>query len=131
MERQQIDLRMLLCEVQEEWQDRVEESKLVVRTEMPESPVIVYGDRVRLTQVMGNLLSNAIKFTDGTGRITLHLSTDDKSAIVKIVDTGRGFDAASSEDIFDPFVQRGEASFSEQGSMGLVLAISKQLIELL
>jgi signal transduction histidine kinase len=131
IEREQIDLKILLQEVQEEWQERLGTSQVVVCAAMPESPVVVLGDRIRLTQVFDNLLANAVKFTTGAGRILLALSTDEKNAIVKIIDTGRGFDPAANNEIFNPFVQHSETISGEQGSMGLGLAISRQLIELL
>jgi len=131
IERAQIDLRILLQEVLEEWRERLEESKLVVLAEMPDAPVVVLSDRIRLTQIFDNLLSNAIKFTDGGGMLLLNLEADDKSAVVQISDTGRGFDAGSIEDIFEPFVQTRTSGTSERGGLGLGLAISRQIVGLL
>lgn len=131
IERGQVDLRMLIREVLEEWRERLDESKVIARAVMTVPPVIVFSDRIRLTQIFDNLLSNAIKFTDAGGTILLDLRTDDSNAIVQISDTGRGFDAGSSEDIFEPFVQSQASGNRERGSLGLGLAISRQLAGLL
>jgi len=128
---EKIDLRMVLGEVLEECRDRIDAAKLVARTELPAGPVTVLTDRIRLKQVLDNLLSNAIKFSYAGGMITVCLKTGDKRAIVEISDNGRGFDATSSEAIFEPFVQIGLADAREHEGLGLGLAISKQLLGLL
>jgi len=129
--RTDVDLQILLQEVLEEWRELLKAANLTLLAQLPEAPVIVVSDRIRLTQVFDNLLSNAAKFTEGGGTISLTLEGhDDKSVIVRITDTGRGFDAAASETIFQPFAQSGHSGVREPG-LGLGLAISRQLIELL
>jgi len=128
--RTNIDLRTIVLEVLEEWRERLKASNLTLFTQVPDAPMIVISDRIRLTQVFDNLLSNATKFTDSGGMISLKLDGDHKNVIVQISDTGRGFEAAASEAIFQPFAQSGQSGVREHG-LGLGLAISRQLIELL
>ena len=80
IEREQLDLRTVLREVLEECQARLNDAKLVPRCEMPESPVVVSADQVRLRQIFDNLLSNANKFSEPGGVITVRLKADDKNA---------------------------------------------------
>jgi signal transduction histidine kinase len=131
IEREQLDVRMVLREVLEECQARLDDANLVPRCEMPESPVVVSADQVRLRQIFDNLLSNAIKFSELGGVITVRLKADDINAIVEISDTGRGFDENAKETIFEPFEQRSEAGSRGYAGLGLGLAISRQLVELL
>ncbi len=128
---EQIDLRIVLGEVLEECRHRLDAAKLVARTDLPKTPVTVLSDRIRLKQVLDNLLSNAIKFSYAGGTITVCLKTGDKGAIVEIGDNGCGFDAAATEAIFEPFVQIDQVGTREHDGLGLGLAISKQLLELL
>ena len=90
----------------------------------------VLGDRVRLTQLFDNLLSNAIKFCEPADIITVRLKTDGNSAMAEICDTGRGFEEAASETIFQPFVQSKPRSDGARSGLGLGLAISRRLVEL-
>jgi signal transduction histidine kinase len=131
IEREQIDLCSVIGEVLEERREQMDAAKLVARMEILRAPVTVFSDRIRLKQILDNLLSNAIKFGYAGGMITVCLKTNDHSAIVQISDNGRGFDAVSTESIFEPFVQIGQAGAREHEGLGLGLAISKQLLGLL
>jgi signal transduction histidine kinase len=131
IEREDLDLGDLLREAAEDCSERMNASKLVASIETPGEPVIVFSDRLRLKQIFDNLLSNAIKFTEDGGTVGVRLKTDGNDVIVEISDSGRGFDAAIKEAIFEPFVQAGQSVSHEQSGMGLGLAISRQLVELL
>ena len=92
----------------------------------------VYGDEVRLRQVLLNLLDNAIKFTP-TGTINLKVGHPSKAAlqIVRFLveDTGIGIAKEELENIFNPF-QRANTHIHAEGT-GLGLAISQHLIQLM
>jgi two-component system, OmpR family, sensor kinase len=99
--------------------------------ELPEEPVMVRGDDLRLHQVVANLLSNAAKHTPpGTVvTVTLHRtgsaagSTGPAMAELSVTDNGPGIPAELQPDVFERFV-RGDASRSHAaGSSGLGLAI--------
>lgn len=97
-------------------------------------PEEVYGDPVRIKQVLSNLLTNAVKFTSaGTIEVSTQLiSSTDESLLVKFTvrDTGIGFGEGDSERIFEPFVQAQSGSTKHPGA-GLGLAISKLLVQLM
>ncbi|MDP1875101.1 ATP-binding protein [Phenylobacterium sp.] len=97
----------------------------------PEAEARVMGDPVRFKQVLANLLTNAIKFTE-TGRIGVSLTPlPDGRWRLKVDDTGMGFDPARKAELFKRFSQ-GDASIGRRfGGMGLGLAISRELVELM
>jgi signal transduction histidine kinase len=82
----------------------------------------VYGDRVRIFQVLSNLLRNAIKFTTN-GNITIRAEQKDGYAVVNVRDNGTGIDPEIIPRLFTKF-----ASKSQTGT-GLGLFISKSIIE--
>ncbi len=90
-------------------------------------------DGERLKQIMLNLLTNAIKFTT-QGKIKLsveiHLISDSQlHLIISVIDSGIGIALADQERIFLPFEQIHH--FNQKNSLGLGLAISRQLAQLM
>ena len=90
---------------------------------------VIYGDHVRLQQVLNNLISNAVKFTD-TGCINICVGLVGNSTMEFCVsDTGRGISGEHLEAIFEPFRQVDLRDSRTHGGTGLGLAICKRLIE--
>ncbi len=98
-------------------------------------PRLVWGDPMRLRQLVQNLLSNAVKFT-AQGRITLNvarLAVSDQPDILKISvqDSGIGIPGEAQQYIFDSFTQADTSTTRRFGGTGLGLSICKQLVELM
>ena len=102
-----------------------------VSIEMADTPpnVMVWGDQMRLTQVMANLLSNAAKFSPKGGNITVSLSQNDELATVNVSDQGPGVPTEIRDSVFEKFVRGENIDARNQGGTGLGLNISKSLIE--
>ncbi len=94
----------------------------------------VYGDSMRVNQVLTNLVGNAIKFTqEGSVTISYKLisrTTNNCTVEFIIADTGIGIANAEQNKIFDGFSQANKKIASNFGGTGLGLSISKKLIEL-
>jgi len=94
----------------------------------------IYGDSVRLNQILTNLVGNAIKFTQ-KGCVTFsykQIAKSDKSCTIEFVieDTGIGIAENEQAQIFNVFSQANNKIASTFGGTGLGLAICKKLIEL-
>jgi PAS domain S-box-containing protein len=90
----------------------------------------VWGDPVRLQQVMVNLLANGIKFTPAGGRVDVRLERDGSSARITVTDTGCGIRPDFLPRIFDPFRQADSSSTRAHGGLGLGLAIVRNMVVL-
>ncbi len=95
-------------------------------------PSTVFGDAVRLQQVINNLLANAIKFTQ-EGYVALIVSSLEKvdgyyNLEFSVRDTGIGIPAEKVNDIFEPFTQVDSSTSRKFGGTGLGLAIVKRLV---
>ncbi|RDL41300.1 ATPase of HSP90 chaperone topoisomerase II kinase [Venustampulla echinocandica] len=95
--------------------------------------LLIYGDPVRLHQVLGNLLGNSMKFTE-TGSITVGARCDaqtDENATLTfwVKDTGIGIPAQKLSKLFKPFSQADASTARKYGGSGLGLSICKSLIE--
>lgn len=100
----------------------------------PALPVTLYGDPLRLRQIITNLVGNAIKFTEqGEVRIRTLLASEDAGTTTfrfEIRDTGIGISAQHLTEIFKPFIQAKISTSRKYGGTGLGLTISKKLVEL-
>ena len=89
----------------------------------------IYGDSVRLQQVVSNLLTNAIKFTPHGGRIAVSLERDGDQAELTITDTGMGIPPDVLPQLFNRFVQADSSVTRTHGGLGLGLSIVRHLVE--
>lgn len=95
--------------------------------------MLIYGDPIRLHQVLGNLISNSLKFTeDGSVTIGARLDseTSEKATLTFWVkDTGIGISPEQKAKLFQPFSQADTSTARKYGGSGLGLSICKSLIE--
>ncbi len=101
----------------------------------PEIPSMLYGDEVRIKQVVTNLLTNAVKYT-AAGSVTLtakgeRIAADQILLRISVEDTGMGIRKESLEDLFSSFKRVDETDNRHIEGTGLGLNISKQLIEMM
>ena len=97
----------------------------------------VWGDYLRLTQVINNLLSNAMKFTPRGGSVTFHAIESASRQegctrfAIHIRDTGIGMSEEFQQKLFDAFEREHNTTLSGIQGTGLGLAISRKLAELM
>ena len=91
----------------------------------------LYGDSMRLSQVLINLLSNAIKFTEKGSAELLVEKLDPTLFRFSIIDTGIGLTQEQIKEIFSSFTQADSSITRKYGGSGLGLAIAKELIGLM
>lgn len=95
----------------------------------------IYSDPARLRQVLLNLLNNAVKFTE-KGEILLSVGQSPTEGIRHeirfcVQDTGIGIPLEQQEAIFEPFVQTDTSLSREYDGVGLGLAITRKLVDLM
>ncbi len=98
--------------------------------DMPDMPVYVYGDSVRLSQIFSNITNNAIKYTDRNGRIEVSLTQSESHISVIIKDNGLGIPENRLKDIFSMFTQVEAHSTHTKGGLGIGLTLVDTLVKL-
>ena len=100
----------------------------------PDVPRQLFGDGMRLQQILINLTGNAIKFTH-QGHVSLDISIEPASSPTRIrfsvTDTGIGMSQSQLDKLFAPFTQADSSMTRQYGGTGLGLAICKRLVELM
>lgn len=99
-----------------------------LQIELPEEPLWLEADPVRLGQVFVNLLNNAAKYTDTGGTLRIQASTQAGKLIIRVSDTGVGIPAHLRRVIFEPFSPA--SAMRKPGGLGVGLYLTKRLVEL-
>lgn len=135
--RGKIELRMEVVELAPIVAAAVEASRPLIESErhdltidMPDEPVVVRADAVRLAQVISNLLNNAVKYTDEGGAITLSLRQDSSAAIISVKDTGIGIPPTALPRVFDMFVQADGSDRRARSGLGIGLTLVRSIVEM-
>ncbi|MCM1244263.1 MAG: DegV family EDD domain-containing protein [Roseburia sp.] len=115
---------------------RANQKELEFRVDIDQDiPSMLYGDEVRIKQILTNILTNAVKYTE-TGSITLsakgeRTAPDEILLRVSVEDTGKGIRKESLEELFNSFKRVDEKENRNIEGTGLGLTISKQLAEMM
>jgi signal transduction histidine kinase len=129
---ERLDLARLTRTAAEDHRDIFRQARLALDVDVPEVPVWVMGDSLRLTQVFSNLLQNAAKFTEPGGRVSVRLAVGGPAgkAEVLVRDTGVGIGPEVLPRLFEAFAQADRSLDRSKGGLGLGLALVKGLAEL-
>ncbi len=99
----------------------------------PSLPEYIFGDPLRIKQVLNNLISNAIKFTPERGKILVEIKlldmTENCRISFSVSDSGIGISKQKQEKIFNAFFQADSSISRKYGGTGLGLTISSHLVE--
>jgi signal transduction histidine kinase/CheY-like chemotaxis protein len=93
-------------------------------------PRVLWGDTVRITQILNNIISNAIKFTD-EGSINLDAFYENEILSLTISDTGIGMTKEQLNRVFESFKQADSSTTRKYGGTGLGLSIVKEILGLM
>lgn len=130
LSKEQLDLRTVVDNAIEQVRSLLETRRHRLIVEMPSEPVCVYGDRMRLIQIVSNLLNNAAKYTPEDGEISLWVKVSGDACSLGIKDNGMGISSSLMPHVFELFSQADRTPDRSQGGLGLGLSLVKSLVEL-
>ncbi len=97
---------------------------------VPNEPLTVEADPLRLSQVVANLLNNAAKYTEPGGQIWLTVSREAGEVVISVRDTGIGICAEMLPLVLEMFTRTERGKIHSQDGLGIGLALVKRLVEL-
>ena len=128
--RARVDLRSVVDTAVETARPALDAGKQSLTVTLPDEPILLDADALRISQVIANLLTNAAKYTDGPGTVRLSAECEGTEVVIRVVDTGIGLAAADLPKVFEMFAQVKPTLDRKEAGLGIGLALSKALVEL-
>jgi PAS domain S-box-containing protein len=130
LRREWVELGTVLRTAVETSRPMIDAAGHALELQLPEAPVLLDADPVRLAQVFSNLVNNAAKYTPRGGRIRVAAHGGADEVRVTVSDNGIGIAPAELARIFDMFVQLERTPESAHGGLGIGLTLVKRLVEM-
>ncbi|MBU7443403.1 ATP-binding protein [Paraburkholderia fungorum] len=99
-----------------------------INVNMPCEPLLMNGDRTRLTQVVSNLLDNAIKYSDDDTEITIDATVHDDQVQIVVSDKGIGIPPSQLHRMFEAYVQLPSPDGRWRPGLGIGLSVVQNLV---
>ena len=129
MKKELVDFRRLVADAVRPLRLPFEEKQIHLELNIPEHLPALSADPHQLTWVVTNLLSNALRYTGIGGKVQLTAKEEKQGLFVTVADTGHGIPQENLQTIFDKFVQVKSSTETTPGSVGLGLAIAREVVE--
>ncbi|PWH18982.1 MAG: hypothetical protein DDG59_04535 [Anaerolineae bacterium] len=123
-----LDLRPLIRQSLENLSNFLNEKGHQLEVEISPSTPLIWGNAVRIQQMIANLVSNAIKYTPKGGRLGVRTRKEDEQLVLQVWDSGIGIPPAEQPYIFDKFYRASNLPEDTSGT-GLGLTIVKSIVE--
>ena len=101
-----------------------------LQVSLPDPPVRIKVDPVRMSQVLANLLNNAAKYTERGGQIWLDGEAHNGEVHLRVRDSGIGIEPGMLRHIFELFAQADHSRQRAHGGLGIGLTLVRRLVEL-
>lgn len=130
LQREPLDLGRVVQETLDACQTMLRERDQDLGLRLPDGPVLVYADRVRVEQVVMNLVTNASRYSEPGSRITVRVAQENEEAVIRVQDTGRGISPELLPHLFDLFFQAERGISRTEGGLGIGLTMVRSLVEM-
>ena len=130
LDSQTVDPRQFIVGAVEALKPTAQLRKIRIKQKIDPKLRVVYGDPIRLRQVVWNLLSNAIKFSSEGGLVELAARRTNAHVEISVRDYGDGISADFLPHVFERFRQADMTTTRAHGGLGLGLAIVREIVQL-
>lgn len=130
LRREVVDIRTVVERAVDAMRPVIRRSEQELILSVPPTPIHVFADPVRLTQVVTNLLSNSSKYTGKGGHVWLSVQQQGEGVALSVRDDGIGISADLLPHVFDLFSQADRSLERQQGGLGIGLTLVRSLVEM-
>ncbi|MDI1445177.1 ATP-binding protein [Polyangium sp. 6x1] len=130
LRKERLDIVTVVSRAVDATRGLIEGRHHTLTVELPDEPVPVFADAVRLEQVLVNLLTNAAKYTDPGGHITLSARRVGAQVELCVHDDGVGIAPHMLDRVWHIFEQAERTLDRSQGGLGIGLSIVRRLVEM-
>lgn len=130
LRRTRFDLSSVIHQAVETARPLAEANEHAVEVVLPEQPVFLDADAVRLTQIFSNLIHNSCKFTQPGGRIRVIAERQASDVVVSVSDNGIGISPEQLENVFEMFAQVDRTLERSRGGLGIGLTLARRLVKM-
>jgi len=123
-----VDLRAVVEQAVEAGRAEVECRRHRLTLRLPDTPLPLHADPIRVEQIVLNLLFNAAKYTEPGGQIWVDVEEDAGCAVIRVRDTGVGIARELLRRVFDLFTQADKSYARTHGGLGIGLALVQRLV---
>jgi signal transduction histidine kinase len=124
------DLRAAVESAVEQSESAARKRDVQLSLSLPDHPLRIRHDPLRIGQVVANLVGNAIKFTPREGHVSVTVKPWRSGARIEVTDTGVGIDATELPHIFERFYRGSQANEARGSGSGLGLAIVRSIVDM-
>jgi signal transduction histidine kinase len=125
----QLDLRTVARDAAERGRARANLLGAEIAVQLPPDPVPVAADATQLGRILDNLINNGLSYTTKQPQLSIRVSSEGGSALVRVADNGVGIPASERDRVFERFHRTSDPAFRQVTGTGLGLFIGRQLAE--
>ncbi|MET3497813.1 hybrid sensor histidine kinase/response regulator [Variovorax boronicumulans] len=130
LRKERVDVASVIASAVETSDPLIKAAGHTLAVTLPEVPLQLEGDPVRMAQIVANLLNNAAKYTEDKGRISVTAACEDDCAVIRVQDNGIGIAAELQPRLFEMFSRGDRYSARHQAGLGIGLALSRRLAQM-
>jgi len=130
LRKTRVELASVIAQAVEASRPQAERDQQTIEVSLPQQPIFLDADTVRLTQVFSNLFNNACQYTEPGGRIWLMAERQGNEVVVVVRDSGIGMPADQLDGIFEMFTQVDDESERPRRGLGIGLTLVRRLVQL-
>jgi len=127
--KEELDFGALVGQVVHAYREECSEHGLTLTLEIPDRPLVLFGDAERLRQMLGNLLQNTLRYTDSGGRLDVVVREETDHVLLRFADSAPGVPEQSLPRLFERLYRVEGSRSRTHGGAGLGLALCKAIVD--